>query len=86
MHKLSPKAYAQLDGSAKAKLTHPHRPQYQSTPEMALAPQGTTVYREPKHQLGAPQGHSATAPVLALQMNVLIAHLVSTAEATITPL
>lgn len=51
---------------------------------MAPVPQDTTVYREPKLQLGALQGPSATALVLALKLTVLTAPLVSTAEDTTT--
>ena len=65
MHKLFPKAHVQLDGSVKAKLVLPPPHQFQNTPEMAPVQQDSTVFREPKHQLGAPQAHSATALVLA---------------------
>ena len=51
---------------------------------MVHVPQGTTVYKELKHRLAVPLGPSATPLELALQMNVLIAPLVSTAKATIT--
>ena len=67
---------------AKPALLHPL--QYQSTPGMAPVPQDTTVYREPKLQLGVLQGPSATALVLALKLTVLTAPLVSTAEDTTT--